>query len=121
MRNGIEVWMDSEKALRIGSKLEKGAKGLLKAEDRYLNSVDIIGIFSAADMDEQTRRKNGQWKCKHDTWHDKGVTCLCRSKVDIEKEQARQQAWERCGKCWRGYVTVEENVTKFCVCQKGLV
>lgn len=85
MRNGLEIWIDEEKAEIIGNDLVKGQlKGILKIEGRYLNTVDIIGIFTAEDVSDLTCRKNGQWKCENGQWHDKNKKCDC---VDETKKE----------------------------------
>ena len=78
MRNGIELWLDSDKATTFGNDLTEGMRTVVKIEGRYLNTVDIVGIFTPQDLDDYKRIKNGQWKCTKGTWHAKGEDCKCK-------------------------------------------
>jgi hypothetical protein len=40
-------------------------------------------------MEDYTRRKNGQWKCKYGNWHDKGEKCNCEFYNLTDEEKAR--------------------------------
>ena len=78
IRNGIEIWVDDSFAERFKTALTKlTGHTFIPFEDRILNTADITGIFNAEDMDEFKRRKNGQWKCKENKWHEKGDHCEC--------------------------------------------
>ena len=77
MRNDIEIWLDDEKANQIGESLAQQPKGLLKIEDRFVNAVDIIGIFNPKDMQIMQERRRGRWQCKYNTWHRKDDICEC--------------------------------------------
>lgn len=78
IRNGVEVWADEDFVERLSAKLE-GLSGhaFIRFEGRLLNTADITGIFTAQDMEEVTRRKNGQWKCNHNNWHYRKEECDC--------------------------------------------
>lgn len=81
MRNGIDIWLEEERVKTLKTFL-KTAKGFIELGDEMINSVDIIGIFSAKTMEEQIRRKNGEWKCKFGNWHKKGQDCTCQEKKE---------------------------------------
>lgn len=77
MRNGIELWLDEDKAESVGSSLLSNSKGIMKIDGRFINSVDIIGIFTPADLEEYRKIKRGMWKCKYNCWHEKEGICEC--------------------------------------------
>ena len=79
MRNGIEVWADLEKAERLETDLATGLKGCVRFEGRSLNTVDIIGVFLPEDIQNLTRRKNGEWQCEQSRWHKKFEECDCKN------------------------------------------
>lgn len=76
MRNGINLWLEEDRIKNVKEFL-KTAKGFIEIDNEMINSVDIIGIFSARTMEEQIRIKNGEWKCKFGNWHKKGQECNC--------------------------------------------
>ena len=78
MRNSAEIWKEEERLNDLGEKLTSGRKiGFIKVDDEIVNSVDIIGIFSAQTMEDRVRRQNGEWKCGYDIWHKRGEKCDC--------------------------------------------
>ena len=90
MRNGAEVWKEDERLNDLGEKLISGQKiGFIKIDDEIINSADIVGVFTPQTMDEITRRKNGQWKCQNEKWHDKFKKCECRFEGMSGEELAR--------------------------------
>lgn len=78
-RNGVQIWIPE------GEKLEKfqSILGNLQShmfvnwDGRSMNTADITGVFEPNDMEDMQRRKNGGWKCKDQTWHDRGEKCTC--------------------------------------------
>jgi hypothetical protein len=79
VRNGIEIWLDEEKAKEFGDDLNNESVGKFNMiEGRLINTADIVGIFTPQDLEELKRRKQGQWKCKHSNWQPKEIThCDC--------------------------------------------
>ncbi len=77
MRSGIEIWVEKEKAEKLINLLGTTQTKFVEIEDEIINSADVEGIFTPKTMEELTRRKNGQWKCEHQTWHNRGDTCSC--------------------------------------------
>lgn len=120
MRNGVEIWCDEEKADRFGADCVAGMKGVVKFEGRFINTADFVGIFYPADMNDLVRRKNKQWKCKSNNWHDMGEKCKCLSIQEEELKRKRDEAIRNCGKCQNGFITGEGNVVKYCECIKNL-
>ncbi|NCD07234.1 MAG: hypothetical protein EOL97_14060 [Spirochaetia bacterium] len=80
MRNNISIWIDEEVADKIEESLKQGNSGrFIKVEGNLLNVVDITGIYTPKALDEYTREKNGEWKCKYGNWHKKGQECECNN------------------------------------------
>ena len=77
VRNGLEIWLSPAKAQAVGNDWVDGTKPRIKVEGRFLNSVDIIGIVLKEDIDDMTKRRNGEWKCQFGRWHKKSVDCEC--------------------------------------------
>lgn len=76
LRNGIEIWIAEDRANNFIQALNTNQQ-FIDFEGRLINKVDVLGIFTPQDLDEHTKRKNGQWKCKHNVWYDKNVECTC--------------------------------------------
>ena len=93
MRNGVEIWKEEDRLANLTTMLTGSQKvGFIKVDNETINSVDIVGIFSPETMDEMTRRKNGQWKCNANVWHNKGEKCECVRNTMSDDERKRQQA-----------------------------
>src|SRR3990167_8521064 len=92
MRSGVEVWAEKERVAVLQEMLEKmtGTK-FVNYEDQTINTADIVGIFSAETMQELTRHKNGEWKCKWNEWHERKDKCECVDPKKVkEKEEYRK-------------------------------
>ena len=78
LKNGIEIWKESER-------LEALKNSLLNLQNHFfvvidedeINTAEIAGIFSAKTMAEYTKRKNGEFKCVYGKWHGKFEKCYC--------------------------------------------
>ena len=76
MRSGIQIWLEKERTDNLLALLSNSQESkFIDLENQLINTADISGIFTSEIMDEYTRRKNGQWKCSLDEWHDKGEKC----------------------------------------------
>ena len=76
IRNGVEIWLVSEKAEQLMTIFgSPNPPQFVKYEGRLINRADLVGVFLPIDMEEMTRRKNGQWKCQYSTWHDRNEKC----------------------------------------------
>jgi hypothetical protein len=76
LRSGVEIWVDLEKAEKLETILVADPKTrFIKFENKTFNSTDVVGIFPASDMEDRTRRKNGEWQCLKGYWHDRGEKC----------------------------------------------
>jgi Mg2+/Co2+ transporter CorC len=76
MRSQVELWLEAEKSEKLQEILQTitGSK-FVRFEGRTINTADIVGIFTALDMEELTRRKNGEWKCQYNFWHPRKEDC----------------------------------------------
>lgn len=86
MRNGVEIWAEKERL----EKLQNSLVGIKESkfvflDEQMLNTADIVGIFDAKTMEEVTHRKNGQWKCEYNNWHNRGTKCEDCLRTDIMK------------------------------------
>ena len=76
-RSGVEIWLDESKAIEFGEDWRRGMKAVVQLEGRYLNTVDITGIFTPQDLEDMKRRKNGEVLCKYGKWHPRNQECMC--------------------------------------------
>ena len=81
-RNGIEIWVDKEKAMAIAQDLESFTGKFISVEGRVLNVMDIVGIYKPVDLDEKKRRDRGQYKCDFGEWHDRTEICDCAKMIN---------------------------------------
>ena len=96
IRNGIEIWIDEDKANVIEIDLLRGiTNNFIKAGNRIINVKEVVGIFSPEDLDDLKRRKNGQWKCSYGRWHNRGENCEChKNKMEIANEKRLKEMAE---------------------------
>ena len=89
MRSGIEIWVEQDKVENIIELMQE--KSVFRVGGQVINTADISGIFDAKTMEDNTRRKNGQWKDGFGNWRDKGDrVCKCGTVIPLGKT---------CGKC----------------------
>jgi hypothetical protein len=76
-RANVEIWVEEEKIKNIKEFIgSQSSHKFIEVEGEFVNTADIVGIFSAKVMEERTRSRQGQWKDKRGAWHDKGErTC----------------------------------------------
>jgi len=74
-QSGAEIWIDEDKVKELLTEINKGSN-LILLKDNWINPRGIE-ILTAQEMENITRRKNGQWFCKHGCWHEKGAKCEC--------------------------------------------
>lgn len=121
IRNGIEIWIEDDRAETLRQILKApNAPQFIEYENRIINRADLVGIFSASDMENMTRRKNGEWLCKSNTWHARGEKCECVSLEDKKYIEWRESAIKNCKyECTNGYRKIG-NAMVLCECQKFL-
>jgi len=121
MRNEIQIWIDKDKANSLIKRLQETDKRFITLRERgeVINVADVQGIYSPKTIEEYKRRKNGQWKCKHGTWHDRGSDCEsenCLSKERKDKISEMEKAIEDCEDCDNGYVRTKGGALARCNC-----
>lgn len=78
VRGGLEIWIEADKADNLYEAIKSpNAPKYIKIDNQVINTFEIIGIMTPEAMEERQRRKNGQWKCMKNRWHDKGQGCEC--------------------------------------------
>jgi len=78
MRNGMQIWIDKEKALKLQDILQGiDNNKFIRYENITINTADITGIFTPLDLDDFIKIKRGNWKCKRGNWHTKEQDCDC--------------------------------------------
>lgn len=121
MRNDVQIWVDAEKMKTLTQILEETDKKFIHLKERgeFINRADIQGIYNPKTIEEYKRRKNGQWKCKHGNWHDRGTDCKsenCLSEERQNKISNMEQAVEGCDNCKNGWVRTESGRLVKCEC-----
>ena len=82
IRSGIELWIDQERSQKLINVLQADDSRFIEFDGRLFNRADVVGIFNPQDLEEVTRRKNGQWQDVEGYWHEKGdVICKCGNVV----------------------------------------
>ena len=78
MRNGNQVWMPEEKARQLGEMLvDNTDRQFISFNGEYFNTASVDQILTTEAMEEYTRRRNNEWKCKKGNWHSRGEECRC--------------------------------------------
>jgi len=90
LRSGIEISIEKDRADALLSLMEQ--RKFLLIDGRLINTADIVGIFTPADIEDSNRRKNGQWQDRKGQWHDKGTRLcpICGNEIPFGKQ---------CGNC----------------------
>ena len=120
MRSGVEIWMEQERAEKLQVVLQEitGSK-FIRFDDQTINTADVVGVFSAANMADHTRRKNGEWKCQSNIWHQRGEKCNCLSLSEKQYLQKRSALIASCGACTNGYLKTGNSMI-ICTCVRDL-
>jgi hypothetical protein len=77
LKNGMQIWQDKEKLELLRSRLESRREGFISVDGEFLSISEIAGIFSPERMKEYTMKKNKQWQCKFQFWHNYTEKCFC--------------------------------------------
>ncbi|HOM27373.1 MAG TPA: hypothetical protein PKV21_07700 [bacterium] len=72
LKSGVYLYIDKERADKIINLIEK--RRFINIDGNLINTSDISGIFNIKEIEENIRRKNGQWKDKNGIWRNKGDT-----------------------------------------------
>lgn len=78
IRGDVELWIKAERRAELEAALNDKDKRFVKINGQLVNTFEITGVFTPDMVEERTRRKNGEWKCQKNTWHEKGQSCHCR-------------------------------------------
>ena len=74
-RNGIEIWLDEDKANALQQILDNITEHkFIRFNGRSINTADCTGVYLPEDIEDLKWRKNGYWKCNNSIWHPKGVS-----------------------------------------------
>jgi len=90
LKNSVQLWIPENDALRFITDWQTfQSPKVLVINDEAFSSTEVAGVFTPEKMDEYTRRKNQQWKCRRfGNWHDRGEKCEC---VDPTVLQEREE------------------------------
>jgi hypothetical protein len=71
-------YLTRERAETLISILEgPSAPKKIKVDDSHIFVSDIVGVTTAAKINEVAREKKGEWKCQAGNWHAKFEDCKC--------------------------------------------
>lgn len=73
----IEIWIDEAESQSIRQAASAPDAKFIEVRGQFIAISAIAGIHTPTFMEEKTRRKNGQWKCKQNQWHEKNKPCDC--------------------------------------------
>lgn len=85
IRGEVELWVDEEKVAAVEQALADSSKRYIRINGQLINTFEVVGIFTPEVVEERLRRKNGQWKCQKNQWHDRGQQCHCREYKETVK------------------------------------
>lgn len=87
LRNNVQIWIEKQRVEKLQEILLNSTdKGFFELDGRMINLADMVGIFTPQDMEELTRRKNGEWLCKYNEWHQKFTKCECAFRIEAENQ-----------------------------------
>ena len=120
MRSGIMIWMEAERIQVLQERLKSDSKNplpdFIDYEGRSLNRKDMEGVYLPVDIDDWTRRKNGQWQCTVSAWHDRAEKCDCLGEQEQERLKKMQEAIKKCKKCDENGMVVTKEQASYCKC-----
>ena len=83
--NKSEIWIEKDKLPSIMSLILENSNNFIEINGGFVRASQIVEVKTVEQMEEVTRRKNGEWKCKYGTWHKKFEECNC-GKTDIAEK-----------------------------------
>lgn len=75
MHSGVEIWVEKEKAQKLIDLLGTTQTKFVEIDGEIINSASVEGVFTPQTMEDMKRRKNGQFQCKWEYWHERGDKC----------------------------------------------
>lgn len=78
IRNGIQIWLEDDRITKLKEILQASRESkFIEISGQFVNTADIVGIFSPESMADLVRHKRGEWKCNHGEWHARQEICEC--------------------------------------------
>ena len=85
LRGDINIPIEEARSKLLIREME--SRKFINIDGRIINTVDIIGIFLASDLESVIRRKNGQWQDDKGGWRNKGeYACRCGNIISWGKK-----------------------------------
>ena len=99
LEGNIELWIDADRAEKLVNEIKQvNFDDTFDYEGRTFAKRIFKGVFLPEDIENATRRKNGQWQCKYKKWHDRGEKCVCIDpKEKIKREEYKQKFYQEHG------------------------
>lgn len=78
LKNGLEVWLDEDRATEIQKTLVNSKENFFSIKDFLLTQsiFTIEGFYTPSQLAEIKHSKNGDWQCEYfrgtEKWHSKG-------------------------------------------------
>lgn len=120
MKNGVMLWVEESKAITLQGVLDNLTSHMfIRFNGRSINTAELNGVYEASDIEDMTRRKNGQWQCPSGSWHERNEKCGCITSGEARKNRERDEAIRACGKCVGGWIVDDSRKgARICECQK---
>lgn len=69
---------------------------MMKIGENFVQTNDIIGVVTAAQVDDMEKRRRGLWQCGKANWHNRDEVCKCGwGMSDMKKEPEVPQTPEQ--------------------------
>lgn len=73
-----KIWLTKSQAIQVKNMIITDKQTIIIGDNLVMKN-DIAGMLTGADLEamqeEKQREKRGEWKCKHDRWHQRGEQC----------------------------------------------
>jgi len=97
IQGNIELWVEEARLEPLQKLLvSETCPQFFSYEGRLINKNSIVAILNPLDMEEKTRRKNGEWKCNQNNWHIRNQGCEC---AQYEEEKPFLERMLSCKVC----------------------
>lgn len=104
INGNIELWVEDKRLEPLKKLLlSENCPQFFYYEGRLINKNSITAILNPQDMEERTRRKNGEWACQMGSWHARGQLCECPRYMGKPDPLERMLACDLCngtGQLW---------------------
>ena len=73
----IELWVEADRAEKLQEMIERkspvnNGPVFVRIDRQFININSVIAFLTPDVLEARTRRKNGQWQCEYQKWHEKG-------------------------------------------------